>query len=142
MDDSDVELAPLLWSDAKARPVWKRVLLLAGAAVFLALGVVGWLIPIVTGVPFYIVGFALLGAGSPRAARALNRAEAHLPHRWRVGLRRVLAKLRRSPESEADGAAQSSPRARSSSIVSDNTRSNGCAVQPSSERALDASKRK
>lgn len=96
MSETDLELAPLLSNDAKARPAWKRALLLGGALLCFVLGVVGWLIPVVTGVPFYIVGFALLAAASPRCARALNRAEARLPHRWRVRLRKLSAKVRRS----------------------------------------------
>ena len=34
------------------RPLWIRALCLLGSLVFFALGVVGWLIPILTGLPF------------------------------------------------------------------------------------------
>jgi hypothetical protein len=92
--DDQEEFEPVLRTDRGPKPLWKRALLLGGAALFFALGVVFWLLPVVTGLPFYIVAFALLGAASPGAARALNRAEARLPARWRRGLRRVLAKVR------------------------------------------------
>lgn len=127
-------LPPLFWSDSRRRPTWKKVLLLGGAAVFLALGVIGWLIPVVTGIPFYIIGFAMLGAGSRRATALLNRLEERLPHRWRVGLRRMVERVQERR--------QSSRRARSDSIVSASTVSKGAGDQRSSERALAESKQK
>jgi len=100
------QLAPLFWSDTKPRPLWRRALLILGAVVFLILGVIGWLVPVVSGVPFYIVGFAFLGAASPRAARILNRAEARLPHNWRRGLRRMIDKVRRKPAARSANGAE------------------------------------
>ncbi len=128
------ELEPLFWSDHKARPLWKRALLLVGALIFIVLGVVFWIVPLVTGIPFYIVGFALLGAASPRAQAVLNRAEARLPHRVRLALRRMVAQAR--------SFRQILPRARNSATTPESTRSNGSGDQPSSERALSDAKRK
>ena len=75
--------------------MWMRALYAAGAVVAFALGVVGWLVPVVTGVPFYVVGLALLAGASDRMRQAINRAERRLPHRWRTSLRRALRKLPR-----------------------------------------------
>ncbi len=131
--DPEPVLEPLFWSDHKPRPLWKRGLLLVGAIVFLVLGVIGWLVPVVTGIPFYIIGFALLGAASPRTLAPMNRLEQRLPHRVRVSLRSMVARVR--------AGRQSSPRARSSDTTSASTRSNGAGDQPSSERALSEVKR-
>jgi uncharacterized membrane protein YbaN (DUF454 family) len=60
-----------------------------------ALGIVGWLIPVVTGIPFLVFGLVLLGMSSQRAREWINRAERRLPLRWR---RRLRAGLQRLPE--------------------------------------------
>jgi hypothetical protein len=52
-------------------------------------GVIGWLVPVVTGIPFYIAGFALLGLASRRMARWINALDRRLPYRARVALRRL-----------------------------------------------------
>jgi uncharacterized membrane protein YbaN (DUF454 family) len=51
------------------------------------LGILGWLVPIVTGIPFYIVGLGLLGLASRRVRHWINAAERHLPRRVRLLLR-------------------------------------------------------
>ncbi len=135
MPPATPDLPPLLKIHTDPRPLVARVALLFGAALFFALGIVGWLIPVVTGIPFYIVAFAMLGAASRRTARWLNRAETHLPYRWRVGLRRLTERARKHRR-------QSSPRARSDEIVRDSTASKGSGDQSSSARALEASKLK
>ncbi|HEX9795312.1 MAG TPA: hypothetical protein VGC54_15115, partial [Planctomycetota bacterium] len=71
-------------------PVLRILALIAGLAC-LVLGVVGWLVPVVTGIPFYILGFALLGYSSRRLRCWLRRAERRLPLRARVALRRMHA---------------------------------------------------
>jgi len=133
MNPSEPPLTPLFEADERPRPLWKRVLLLGGAAVFMLLGVIGWLVPVVTGIPFYVVGFALLGAASPRSIHALNRLEARLPKRWRVAIRVASAKLI---------AAYRARRDRKRAMTSASTDSNGAALHPSSERALPESQRK
>jgi uncharacterized membrane protein YbaN (DUF454 family) len=55
---------------------------------------VGWLLPVVTGIPFYIMGLALLGLASGRARQWINRMERALPEDLRWSLRRGLAKVR------------------------------------------------
>lgn len=129
------DLPPLLETNAAPRPLVTRVALLCGATLFFALGIIGWLIPVVTGIPFYIVAFAMLGAASRRTARLLNRAETRLPYRWRVALRRLTARAR-------ERGRQSSPRARNDEIVRESTASKASGDQPSSARAFEASKRK
>jgi hypothetical protein len=87
------ELPDLLTINAIRRPLWVRVLCVFGALVCFALGVVGWLIPIITGIPFYVVGLLLLGVASDRVVRATNRLERKLPERWRRTLRHALSAI-------------------------------------------------
>jgi uncharacterized membrane protein YbaN (DUF454 family) len=84
-----------LIADQPHRPAWKRVLLISGGVVFLLLGVVGWLVPVMTGIPFYVVGLLMLGFGSRRCATWVNALDRRLPNRWRHLLRRHGHKHRR-----------------------------------------------
>lgn len=88
------ELPDLLPVQGHRRPLWVRALCLVGAAVFAALGVVGWLIPVVTGIPFYVVAIVLLAVASDRARRWVNALERKLPHGSRVALRRWIGRSR------------------------------------------------
>lgn len=56
-------------------------------------GIFGWLLPVVTGIPFYIVGLILLGMASPRVIEKVNAAEAKLSPKWRQRLRDGLEKI-------------------------------------------------
>ena len=75
-------------------PRWERALRLVGGIFFMILGVVGWLVPIVTGIPFYIIGLFLLASVSPPARRFVNWLDRKLPRRARLLLRR----RRRKPD--------------------------------------------
>jgi hypothetical protein len=87
------ELPDLLRTGAPP-PLWTRVLCVIGAVILFALGIVGWLIPIVTGIPFYALGLVLLGMSSQRVRKWINQAERRLPIHWR---RRLRAAIRRLP---------------------------------------------
>jgi hypothetical protein len=84
---------PDLLRPGRPRPLWLRVAGLAGAVVFFALGVVGWLIPVVTGLPFYAVGVVLLALSSDKVGRWVNRMERRLPLGTRFVLRRTLVRM-------------------------------------------------
>lgn len=86
-DAGELELPDLLRCDDGGHPMLKRVALLAGAGACFVLGVVGWLVPIVTGIPFYILGLVLLAKGWPWAGHRVNAWERRLPRRWRLLLR-------------------------------------------------------
>ena len=88
---------PDLISTTHRRPLWKRALYVLGALVCFALGVVGWLIPVVTGLPFHAAGLVLLGLASSRVARWINRLERRLPHRVRVQLRKWISPVATPP---------------------------------------------
>jgi hypothetical protein len=88
---------PDLISTAYRRPLWKRALCVLGALVCFALGIVGWLIPVVTGLPFHAAGLVLLGLASSRVARWINRLERRMPHRLRVQLRKWIRPVATPP---------------------------------------------
>ena len=91
-----LELPELLKEREKPLHLTWRVFALAGGVVFMILGVVGWLFPIVTGIPFYILGLGLLGMGSRRVRHWINQLEQRLPYRARLFLRPKLRKALRS----------------------------------------------
>ncbi len=93
MTEPHREPPDLLEPNRGRRPVWVRALYVLGAGVFFLLGVLGWLVPVVTGIPFYIVGLVLLGMASDRVLDWINRLERKLPPAWRRGLRRGLRKI-------------------------------------------------
>jgi hypothetical protein len=89
----DLDPPDLLREPEHHRPFWMRVLYFAGAGIFFVLGIVGWLIPVLTGIPFYVAGLALLALASDRARHLINRLERRLPRRLRWALRHGLAHI-------------------------------------------------
>jgi hypothetical protein len=89
------DLPDLLPVTGHRHPLWMRALCLVGGLVFVVLGVVGWLIPVVTGLPFYAVALVLFAMASDRAREWVNALDRKLPHRVRVATRDWLG--RRSP---------------------------------------------
>lgn len=89
----DRPLEPLLRPRVNHRPWWKRCLLAGLGVVLLLLGMVGWLLPVVTGIPFYLAGFVVLAMTSDRVREMINRLDARLPERRRRGVRRVLRRI-------------------------------------------------
>jgi hypothetical protein len=97
-DAPEPPLPDLVRVDPRERSPAARIGLLVVALLLFVLAIIGWLVPIVTGVPFWIAGFLVLGMASRRAARWMNRTEARLPYRWRLLLRPKLRReLRRKP---------------------------------------------
>jgi len=86
-------LPPLLRVRRSSQPLWKRVCYFAGAGVAFGLGIVGWLMPVVTGIPFYIVGLVLLAQASGRTVKWINWTEARLAPRRRRQLRAAIRKI-------------------------------------------------
>jgi Flp pilus assembly protein TadB len=84
------ELPDLLAGDRPRGSVVVRLALVGAAAACFVLGVVFWLVPIVTGIPFYVLGLVLLAAASSRARRLVNRLERRLPAGARVKLRELV----------------------------------------------------
>ena len=87
------ELPDLLREHGGRHPFWLRLVFLVAALVCFAAGVVGWLVPVVTGIPFYAAGLIFLGLASDRVRRGINRLERRLAESSRQKLRRMLAKV-------------------------------------------------
>jgi len=69
------------------------MIFLGAALVCFAAGVVGWLIPVVTGIPFYAAGLVFLGLASDRTRRLINRLERRLAESTRRRIRRLIARV-------------------------------------------------
>ena len=70
-----------------------RFLCVIGAFAFILLGLAGWIIPVISGIPFYGVALVLLGLASKRVGGWVNRTERRLPHAIRLKLRSALRRL-------------------------------------------------
>jgi len=81
--------APLLDEGrGRGRRAWRRAGLATAGIVLVVLGLVGWILPVVPGVPALLVGLTLVGGVSPRVGRRLGACEARLP----VFVRRLLGR--------------------------------------------------
>ena len=86
------EPIPDLLRPRPPEPRWRAALFIVGALVCFALGVVGWLIPIMSGLPFYALGLILLGLVSDRMRRLVNSLERRLPESARRRARGIIAR--------------------------------------------------
>jgi hypothetical protein len=90
---SSPPLPDLLRDQDGRHPLWLRMIFLGAALVCFAAGVVGWLIPVVTGIPFYAAGLVFLGLASDRTRRFINRLERRLAESTRRKIRRLIARV-------------------------------------------------
>jgi len=102
-ESAERDLPELLAERPKRLHATWRALALVGGVLFMLLGVVGWLVPVVTGIPFYIIGLGLFGMGSRRARRWINELEQHLPYKVRLFLRPKLRKALLAEDRREDG---------------------------------------
>jgi len=86
-------LPDLLREQNGRRPLWLRVVFLVAALLCFVAGIVGWLIPVITGIPFYVAGLVFLGLASDRTRRFINRLERRLSETTRQKVRRLLARV-------------------------------------------------
>lgn len=100
MTSDDKEFGPFLDEDRPMGHPVLRVLYLLAGLLCMVLGVVGWLVPIITGIPFYVLGAWLLGLSSRRARHGINALETKLPHGVRVRLRKWFQ--RSTPEASGE----------------------------------------
>jgi hypothetical protein len=87
------ELPDLFRVPTEAAPPARIVHGLVIASIWFALGVVGWLVPVMTGIPFYIAGTVALALVSRRVRRLINRWDRGRTPRTRLRLRRALRKV-------------------------------------------------
>ncbi|MBI4603243.1 MAG: hypothetical protein HY721_14915 [Planctomycetes bacterium] len=86
-------LPDLLRARAAEVPLWRRAAYFAGSGVCFALGVIFWVVPLVTGIPFYVVGLVLLAVASRRCRLWVNAFDRKLPRKARLAVRRALHKF-------------------------------------------------
>ena len=84
---------PLLRIRKTRKSLLSRVLLVGAAILCFIAGILGWLLPVITGIPFYVLGLILLGMASSSVRDWINRSEAKLPPRWRKLLRNGIARI-------------------------------------------------
>jgi hypothetical protein len=87
-----VTIPDLLGDPHGEHPMLRRVLWGLGAAGCFVLGVVGWLVPIITGIPFYMLGIVLAAKAVPPFGHWINRKERSWTLKWRLLLRPRLRK--------------------------------------------------
>ena len=86
---------PELVPESDTRNPAMRLLAFVASLVFFLLGILGWLIPVVTGIPFYVLGLVTLGLAIPAVARRINAWDAKRSPRTRFHLHRMHHRLRR-----------------------------------------------
>ena len=91
--DSGGELGELLRPGPEGRHAVVRGLLLVLGVMLFALGLIGWVIPVVSGIPFYLAGIVVIAGASRRVRGWINGAERRLSTRNRRRLRAFLRKL-------------------------------------------------
>ena len=87
------DLPDLLPPRRNERPLWLRAIYLGAGIILILLGIVGWVIPVVTGIPFYIAGLVCLSKASTRVRGWINGAERRLSYENRRRLRRLIRKI-------------------------------------------------
>ena len=102
-------LPDLIDAGGPERGTVTRIALVIAALACFALGILFWLIPVLTGVPFLLLAFLCLGMASHRVARWINIQERRLPKRCRLWLRPRLRRTTIHPPVDDDGAAPPAP---------------------------------
>jgi hypothetical protein len=77
-------------SGTRPRSAFRRTALFVVGLLMVVAGIVLGIIPVVPGFPLTIAGLLMMAAGSSVTRSLLNQAEAKLPQRWRLALRRIM----------------------------------------------------
>lgn len=103
------ELPDLLPEQRTERGLIVRIGLLVATGILFVLAIVFWLVPVVTGIPFWILGLITLGMASRRAARWINARERRLPRKLRLALRPRLRRELRERDRGGEGQPPAAP---------------------------------
>jgi hypothetical protein len=87
--ENEAQIPDLIRSDPGRRSLFLRILIGILAVAAIVLGFIGWVLPVVPGLPLLLLGLGLLGFCSRKAARVINSGEARLPRKWRRRIRRL-----------------------------------------------------
>lgn len=82
------ELQPLFSDSSRTvQSLLHKVALVLVGAVLIAVGIVGWVLPFIPGVPLIIAGIAVIAIAIPSFAKHVNRLEQRLPLSVRLFVR-------------------------------------------------------
>lgn len=90
------EFPPLIQPKREIHSTTFRVLLVTIGVLFVAIGIVGWVLPFMPGVPILITGLGMIAASIPGGIGVINRCETRLPRFVRQVLRPGLRSKRKS----------------------------------------------
>jgi hypothetical protein len=82
------QLPPLFQSCGNKHSFAARLFYIFFGSLLMVLGVIGWLLPFVPGVPILIFGISLIAISTPGGVELINRCEERLPFFLRKCLRR------------------------------------------------------
>ena len=81
-----IAFAPILSASHRIHRFSKAARLCGGTAL-VAIGLIGWILPFIPGVPVLLVGLAVIGSASPRCRDAINCFESRMPTAIRRAIR-------------------------------------------------------
>ena len=84
--DTD-EFSPLVQSETRGSSIIVRLSYVSIGLLLVVVGVVGWILPFVPGVPVLLVGLGMIAIVVPGGARLINRIDETLPDWLRRSLR-------------------------------------------------------
>lgn len=102
-------LGELLPPTPTERSMVRRAWLISLGCTLIVLGVIFWLMPVMTGIPFWLAGLVCLAKVSDRVRRAVNASDRVLPGRVRKALRWARDKTARRKEDAPAGTTPASP---------------------------------
>ena len=80
----------------------RKCFLLLGGLVLVILGIIGWVLPFLMGIPLIVAGLAMISVVIPPLRKLLNAWEAKLPTKWRHWIRSVMKRDDSGSTSEID----------------------------------------
>jgi Flp pilus assembly protein TadB len=105
----DDPLGDLLSPTPAERSIVRRAWLIALGCTLFLLGIVFWLTPVMTGIPFWLAGLVCLAKVSDRIRRVVNAGDRILPNRLRKMLRWARDKTARRKDDAPAGTAPVAP---------------------------------
>lgn len=94
--DAPIAFAPILSLSHRISRFSKVARLCVGTAL-VAVGLIGWILPFIPGVPVLLVGLAMIGSASPRCRDVINHIESRMP----IAIRRAIRPVDRRSRNES-----------------------------------------
>ncbi len=81
------DLSELIPEEKNDSGLLKKCILVIGGLGLIVLGIIGWILPVLIGVPFVIGGLAMLSVAFKPLRKWVNAWDAKLPRKWRLLIR-------------------------------------------------------